>query len=820
MIIKIFKKGWRIFWLCFCLALLPLALLGISKLTLETDAFKLMPEGNKTFESFKKSVKLFGGMDNIIILMSIPEKENLEEYLSFVDELCEDLKEVEEGIEIFCHPPDPKPYFEFFLKNILVLSSDKEFQDIQEVLNKNKMEEVLRETKFELSSILDPEIKGFLLLDPLKFHRIYWERFNKPIGSFKIDYLSNYFLSEDHSSLLIILKPKGVAQNIEYATGLIENVENILNNKLKNWDCDSTPPEMEVGGGFKIAVEDGRIVKGDIFLQILTSLILVLLIYYFSFRNLRTLFFPLIPLGFGMVFTFGFAGWFLKELNVSSSAFAALLVGLGIDFVIVMYSRFLEERLKIEDYNEIFYILEKEVYPSIFLGAITTVGTFGIFYFTKLKGLKELGILTSVGIIFVMFFSFTLLPLLLLFEKKIEKRKKSLYKVFLFSVNSILSFSIRRKKIIILGSFFLLLVSAFLTFRIPFQDTAEALRSKGNKGIIVQEKISEKFGRVGYPSIVLIEKENIEDLIFLDEKLSLNLNELKEKNIVYSHQGISDLIPSVEKQKENIKRLNKINFEEFYKNFADICEKLDLNVEVFKPFLEDLKYSFKNAKILNWETLSEFENLIKLNQLVLKEENKFITLRTIYFPDGRYKRQPPEELENFVSKFPEMTLTGINAMAKELRILVKKDAFFATSLGTILVFLILLFSFKSLKNTIYTLIPLIFGISAMLSVMRLFNLPFNSMNIFVMLMVVGIGTDYGIHIIHRFHLTKGDLEKISHTGSAVLFSALTTIAGFGSLILSHFLGLKSMGYIAILGTFFVLLFTLTLLPAILKKNKL
>ncbi len=818
MIIKIYNKNRRIFWFLLSIFLLPIAFIGIFKLSLETDVFKLMPEGNKTFESFKKSVKIFGGIDNIIVFVEIKDTENLEDYLFFTDELCEELKKVENGIEVISHPPDPKPYFEFFLKNLLVLSRDDEWKEILKKLEKEKIKEALRETKFELSTILDPEIKNFLLLDPLKFHRIYWERFNKPVGSFKIDYLSGYLLSEDHSSLLIILKPKGVAQDISYSTELVKKVEHTIDNLILKWDFESPKPKVEVGGGFKIAVEDAKIIKKDIFLQVLTSLFLVLILYYLSFKNLKTLFFPLIPLGFGMVFTFGFTGFFLKSLNSSSSAFAALLVGLGIDFVIVIYSRFLEEKGKNSDYNQIFFILEKEVYPSIFLGAITTVGTFGIFYFTKLKGLQELGILTSIGILFVMFFSFTLLPLLFLFEKKIEKKEKKLYDFFLISVKSVINFSIKRKNLIIFLSLLILILSIFFMAKVPYQDNAESLRSKNNKGIILQEKISKKFGKVGYPSIVLVQNEDLNSLIYLDEKLSDFLNKLKTKNIIYSHQGLSDLIPSLEKQRKNLERLKDFDFKKFKENFKEICKGLDLNLEVFYPFLNNFENAFNEAKVMGWENLRNSEELVNFNQILFKEGEEFYTFRSIYFPEGKYKREPPKELEDFISNYSGMVLTGINAMAKELRILVKKDATFATTIGFILVFLMLLIHFKSLMKTIYTLIPLIFGIFLMLGSMGFFKIPFNSMNIFVILMVVGIGSDYGIHFLHRYHLTNGDVEKVSHTGSAVLFSALTTIAGFGSLILSHFLGLKSMGYVAILGTFFVLFFTLTLLPAILRND--
>lgn len=817
MLLKIHKKSRRILFFLLTLILLPFAICGIFKLYLETDVFKLMPEKNKIFEGFKKSVKYFGGIDNIIIFMQISDLENLEDYLLFTEDLSKDLSEIEAGMEVLCHPPDPKPYFEFFLKNLLVLSNDEEWKEFLRNIDRGKIEKTLMETKLELSSVLDPEIKNFLLLDPLKFHRIYWERFNMPIGSFKIDYLSGYFLSEDHLSLLIILKPKGTAQDINYSTQLVLKVENVIKNKVSKWEYQCSPPEIEVGGGFKIAVEDAKIIKNDVFFQIITSLILVLFLYYLSFRNFKTVFFPLVILGLGMVFTFGFAGWFLKELNVSSSAFAALIVGLGIDFVILIYSRFLEERKETDDYSKIFYCIEKDVYPSIFLGAITTVGTFGVFYFTKLKGLKELGLLTSIGILWVMFFSFTILPILFIFEKKMEKKEKSLYNVFLFLVNLIIKYSAKKRNLIIFISLIILGLSPIFIKKIPFQDNAEALRAKENVGIIVQNKISSKFGKVGYPSITLIEEDDLNNLISIDEELSKYLDKLKEKDIVFSHQGISNLLPSLSKQEKNLKRVGEVDFKKFKENFLNICNELNLNVEAFQSFLDNVEIAFNKCKVLDWENLTQYQELIKLNSILFKENQRYHSFRSIYFPQGKYKRQPPKELEEFVKNYPEITLTGVNAMAKELRLLVKKDAFLATTAGTLLVFFILFLSFKNIKKTIHSFIPLIFGISFLLALMGIFEIPFNSMNIFVVLMIIGIGTDYGIHIIHRYDISKGDLEKLSYTGSAVLFSALTTVAGFGSLILSHFLGLKSIGFIAIFGTLFVLLFTLTLLPAILKK---
>ena len=82
-------------------------------------------------------------------------------------------------------------------------------------------------------------------------------------------------------------------------------------------------------------------------------------------------------------------------------------------------------------------------------------------------------------------------------------------------------------------------------------------------------------------------------------------------------------------------------------------------------------------------------------------------------------------------------------------------------------------------------------------------------------MIIGIGVDYSIHVLHRHERAEGDFHRVAQTGKAILFAALTTIFGFGSLVLSHFPGLRTMGFVAIFGTFYCALFALTLLPALL-----
>jgi predicted RND superfamily exporter protein len=103
----------------------------------------------------------------------------------------------------------------------------------------------------------------------------------------------------------------------------------------------------------------------------------------------------------------------------------------------------------------------------------------------------------------------------------------------------------------------------------------------------------------------------------------------------------------------------------------------------------------------------------------------------------------------------------------------------------------------------------------MLGVMALFGMGLNFMNAMVLVTIVGMGSDYGLHLRHRIAAgdSKGSEGRFIQSGRAVLLSALTTIAGFGSLALADYPALASIGWATNFGIGFTALFALVTLPA-------
>jgi hypothetical protein len=128
---------------------------------------------------------------------------------------------------------------------------------------------------------------------------------------------------------------------------------------------------------------------------------------------------------------------------------------------------------------------------------------------------------------------------------------------------------------------------------------------------------------------------------------------------------------------------------------------------------------------------------------------------------------------------------------------------------------LVLIHFRSLLSLVLALLPVALGSLWLGGFMGFFGVPFNPANIMTLPLVIGIGVTNGIHILNRFAEEQTPNILARSTGKAVLVSGLTTIAGFGSLILGEHQGIQSLGYVMSVGLATCMIAGLTFLPAIL-----
>ncbi len=137
------------------------------------------------------------------------------------------------------------------------------------------------------------------------------------------------------------------------------------------------------------------------------------------------------------------------------------------------------------------------------------------------------------------------------------------------------------------------------------------------------------------------------------------------------------------------------------------------------------------------------------------------------------------------------------------------------ALGVIV--LVLLVDFRNLRYALVAVAPLVVGLLLSLGVLGLCGLPLNPANMIALPLILGVGVDNGVHVLHDYLLRRreGQATISRAIGRGVLVKALTTMIGFGALMLSSHRGLFGLGFILTLGVGCCMLTALVLLPAVL-----
>jgi predicted RND superfamily exporter protein len=138
----------------------------------------------------------------------------------------------------------------------------------------------------------------------------------------------------------------------------------------------------------------------------------------------------------------------------------------------------------------------------------------------------------------------------------------------------------------------------------------------------------------------------------------------------------------------------------------------------------------------------------------------------------------------------------------------------ATCIALAVIMLLLYFVLRSLRDMALVLAPVLLAGILTLAVSVLADRPFNFANIIVLPLLLGLGAASGIHIVMRARRTGGARLLTTSTPRAILFSALTTIASFGSLSISAHRGTSSMGELLTTAIAMTLICALLFLPAL------
>lgn len=676
------------------------------------------------------------------------------------------------------------------------------------------------------------------------------------------------FLSRDKTRLVMTVQPRYPSQRgVEYSAMISER----LTEGIETADPQALGVRVGIAGTYSYNAQTTDVVNTDMLRTTVISSIGVFLIFFFAFRSVFYSIIAVIPLLISVVLTMCWAKFAVGGFNLVTTFLPALVLGLGIDYAIHMISRYAEERGKGRSLNRSLLASVLHKGEASFFAAMTTALVFLSLLTSKSRAMSEMGTIASVGVMIAFAVTLFLLPALITLSHFLfHSRRKETVATHHARLNGVFRFITGRGRaifvIVLVLTFFVAFQAARTSFvfssndlvpRVQTQDVMEEIlthfdvsptglgsfftfyaSSEGELRDIVSQLSGHPLVEV-VDSAVGILPVNLTDqqqtLSSLDIPTYVSQLKLLEDSLD-QRAGVLIEIRALLTQFALLQYAAALNG---HVEIALVSSDVITSLRALQLRLTDLDTEAARSSVVSLRAALEEldENLVSVRDLppvetllrdILQAYPEGIRSRYLT-PDGDFVIQARisrdiydgsnlEEFAAFASSFSDHYF-GMPLVAQRLEDYMKRDFYLSTSLALVMILLLLWRSLRGWMRALLAATPLVLGYIWMLGGMRLLSIDFNFLSMAISPLLIGIGVDNGIHILHRTMeeralTSDGAVERgASTTAVAVIVTSLTTMLVFGSLIAARTPGLRMLGVSALLGIGFSLLFSLLFLPA-------
>jgi hopanoid biosynthesis associated RND transporter like protein HpnN len=587
----------------------------------------------------------------------------------------------------------------------------------------------------------------------------------------------------------------------------------------------------------------------------------ILLVFFW--KGLRRPLLEMTRLLIDLCLTFGLTTLVVGHLNILSVIFAPLLLGLGIDYGIHWFARYMEmEGRGFALKKEALPAMMDQLGPGLLLAGLTAALSFFPLVLTGFKGLVELGIICALGMIITTFTSMALLPaLILLFDKPRPRVHSSPYPA---PIKPFFRLTRRRVLAVLVVGGVGFGFSLWGAVKVRFDLNMLGLQSPQVESVIWEKKLlegshfSSMYGEILARSLTEVRQktkalellptaskvESVDQLLPQDqgEKIAF-LRKLRPVLAgVESFQPESDSLQPAELEKI----LGRIHFKMLASSESQwgVNKPLEAQMMQVRELIDQLRLRFHSLEesqvhralrafekkliqdlndqlhILRANVNGRPMGLEDLPQSLLKrfKSRNHLFLIRVYPKEDIWE---PELLGRFVHDLRSVDPDAVGdpvtlyVFTQEFRDGCIKAGIYAV----VFIFILLLLTFRDLSSTFLALVPLGVGTVWTLGLMHLFKVDLNLANSLFLPLVVGAAVEYAIIILTRWRQWEKDKEGIVlpfSTAMGVVLAGLTTTVGFASLCISAHRGIFSLGLLTTIGSLTILAAAVLFLPAVLQ----
>ena len=796
-------------------SVIAFASFGITNFKLDASSDALVLEGDEAFKTYRKNEKEFGDSSFLIVTYEPNSELFSKESLDQLQSLENDLSKLD-GVDSILSLLDAPIFFQPKVSLTEVSDNLKDLTTYGIDLAEAKKEIIDNPIYKEL--IIGKEGALTAMQIVLKGNSEYDDLINQRYEILDIlatkqpNTNANKQLLNDNLKLINQRISKLNDNESSFNSNLVADIRSILD----NYRSDAT---LYLGGPTMITSDMMDYIRSDLVLfGTAVALIFAIMLYLF-FGNIWLVTLPLINALVTTFITAGFLGYMDWKISVVSSNFIALLLILTISLTVHVLVKVNELKKENPNFKEALSESVNQMFLPCFFAALTTAIAFLSLLLGDLKPVIEFGKMMAFGISIAFISTFTLLPSLLSIIGNIAtKDRLNLHKI----TNSILGFSKENTSTIYIV---FVLSFAALLFGASRLEVENRFIDYFDKNTEIHQGMLEIDTYLGGTSTldIIIKEPDFEDLNieFNDDLFEDDLFEDDGSNAsgywwnVYTLEQLEEIHDYLDSLPEIGKVLSVSSGIKLARLINDGNDLNDLELALLRSVLpedirETLLYSYINAddSIVRISTRVN-ESASDLNRKELLEKINY---------DLQTKFNLSED---------QFELTGLAVLYNNMLQSLFSSQIGSLSLVFIVIALMLLLIFKSLKIMLIGLMPNIFVAISVIGLLGILGIPLDIMTITVAAISVGMAVDNTIHYIYRYKkeikITKSQdsalINAHTTTGRAIFYTAATIAAGFSILALSNFFPTRLFGIFTALAMLIAFVSSLSLLPNLLVKFK-
>ena len=681
---------------------------------------------------------------------------------------------------------------DFVLEHIPSFIDTAAYRDFEKALEPEAIEKQMWVNYEQMMEDETGDLTQAIMYDPLNLRdAVLGDVLQSVAGNFNI--IDGQLFCPDSTVAIAFLSPAFRSLDSQAAT----KFSRMLSNAQKEFE--TAHPEVKVhahGDPIGSVANAGRI-KSDLAVTVGISLVLILILIGFCFRNFDFLVKLLLPILYGTAFSLACIYWIKGGMSLMALGLGAIVLGVAISYTlhVLIHHFFVGDPEK---------LLKDESTP-VFLGCITTVGAFCSLLFTDSDLLRDFGMFASFALLGSTLFALIFLPHFLP-SIKADSNSKTFRRI---SRLNNLPFDKKPWFLVLILVF--VVVGIIFSPKVKFDSDLRNLDYNSPEETMAENLYNTKNNDGFFHLYFSTVSKDLDEALEADKSLMLLLDTLHQRGLVNNYTSfIPKLFVTQTDQEQRIAAWNTFWTKE-RKAYAIAqidkgAHEFGLDPMIFYDFKDLLDAHYEPASLIESSVIPD--NLLG-NFIECNADNQYMV-----FTDVSMDFDEKDIVTDALVTNPKTFVLEPFYYCKSMVEVVNDDFNIAVWISSLFVLIILLISFRNLITALLSFIPMVLSWFMVQGYMALIGLEFNLVSIIISTFIFGVGVDYSIFITEGLlaQARTGNRDILTWHKVAIFFSAIILVIVVASLLFAVHPAIRSIGLSTLIGMASTIMISYALQP--------